>query len=252
VALAGEMVKLLAVAFPGRPVHGTGDAAFHGQALVEGTTWTTRLPANAVLFGPKPPATGTQGRPRAKGDRLGTCAQIAQDADWQDMVICAYGQDTAVQVTAADALWYGSFKSAPGRVVLVRDPGSPKPYDLGLFTLDTTADPAAIAERYSRRWAIEPSNATGKQITGVGDPCNRAAKAVERTVPFGLLIQSLLIVWYARCAWDPADIDRRRQLCPWYLTKTTPSPADMLALRRRTGPSGSATWAAGRGVCDGG
>jgi len=91
--LAGEMMELLVRAFPGRQVHGTGDAAFHGEPLViDGATWTTRLPANAVLYGPKPPRTGKRGRPRVKGDRLGTCAQIAQAADWQDAVINAYGQ----------------------------------------------------------------------------------------------------------------------------------------------------------------
>ena len=234
VELAAEMVELLAGAFPGRVIHGTGDAAFHGQSLVvEGSTWTTRLPANAVLYGPKPPRTGRRGRPKVKGDRLGTCAQIAASATWAGAVIHVYGHDTAVQIAAAGALWHGSFRTAPGRVVLVRDPGSGKPYDLGLFTLDTDADPAAIAERYSWRWPIEPSNATGKQLLGVGDACNRAQKAVERTVPFGFLIQSLLICWYARCAYDPADIDRRRRLCPWYRTKTDPSPADMLARLRR-------------------
>jgi hypothetical protein len=67
----------------------------------------------------------------------------------------------------------------------------------------------------------------------VGDACNRVQKAVERTVPSGFLIQSLLILWYARCAWDPADIIRRRLLCPWYRTKTEPSAADMLARLRR-------------------
>ncbi len=234
VELAAEMVKLLAGAFPGRLVHGTGDAAFHGESLVvEGATWTTRLPANAVLYGPKPRRTGKRGRPRVKGDRLGTCAQIVQAADWQDAVIHVYGQDTTVQIAAARALWHGSFKTAPGRAVLVKGPGSAKPYDLGLFTLDTQADPAAIVERYSWRWPIEPSNATGKQILGVGDACNRVEKAVQRTVPFGFLIQTLLIVWYARYAYDPADIDRRRRLCPWYTTKTEPSPADMLARLRR-------------------
>jgi hypothetical protein len=88
-----------------------------------------------------------------------------------------------VQVTAAEALWHGSFKTTPARVVLVRDPGSAKRYDLGLFTLDDSTDATATAERYSWRWPIEPSNATGKQILGVGDACNRAEKAVERTVP---------------------------------------------------------------------
>ena len=64
VELAAQLVKVLAEAFPGRQVHGTGDAAFHGESLaVEGTTRTTRLPANAVLHGPKPPPTGKRGRP---------------------------------------------------------------------------------------------------------------------------------------------------------------------------------------------
>jgi hypothetical protein len=236
VELAGQMLKLLAGAFPGREVHGVGDAAFHGQPLAAaGATWTTRLPANAVLYGPRPPRTGKRGRPKVKGDRLGACAQIAAGAAWQDTVIHAYGQDATVQIAWREALWHGSFKTAPGRVVLVRDPGSGsgKPYDLGLFTLDTETDPAAIAERYSWRWPIEPSNATGKQLLGAGDACNRVEKAVERTVPFAFLVQSLLILWYARCSCQPADIDRRRRLCPWYRTKTEPSPADMLARLRR-------------------
>jgi hypothetical protein len=80
---------------------------------------------------------------------------------------------------------------------------------------------------------IEPSNAAVKQVLGVGDACNRVQQAVERTVPFGFLIQSLLILWYARCAYDPADIDLRRQMCPWYHAKTSPSAADMLAKLRR-------------------
>ena len=79
---------------------------------------------------------------------------------------------------------------------------------------------------------IEPSNATGKQILGVGDACNRTEKAVERTVPFGFLIQSLLILWYTR-AYSPADIELRRRLCPWYRTKAEPSAADMLTRLRR-------------------
>jgi hypothetical protein len=103
---------------------------------------------------------------------------------------------------------------------------------------NTGASAAAIAERYSWRWAIEPSNATGKQIIGVGDACNRVQKAVERTVPSGFLVQTLLVLWYTRCACDTAaDIDRRRRQCPWYRTKTSPSPAGMLARLRREFPN---------------
>src|SRR5260370_33073705 len=93
------------------------------------------------------------------------------------------------------ALWPGSFKDAPGQLVLVRDPGSGKPYDLALFTLDLAATAAAIIGRYSWRGPIGPSNATGKQIPGVGQACNRLEPPAERTVPFGFLVQSRLIVW---------------------------------------------------------
>ena len=100
VELAAEMVKILAGAFPGRAVHGVGDAAFHGKPLViEGTTWPTRLPASAVLHGPKPPRTGKRGRPRVKGARLGKPAQIAADATWQEVTVTCYGASAAMQAS---------------------------------------------------------------------------------------------------------------------------------------------------------
>ncbi len=72
VDLAAEMMTLLAAAFPGRDVHGVGDAAFHGESLVmKDATWTTRLPANAVLYGPRPPRTGKRGRAGGQGRPAG-------------------------------------------------------------------------------------------------------------------------------------------------------------------------------------
>jgi hypothetical protein len=234
VDLAAGMLTTLTAAFPGRQIHGAGDAAFHGEALIcEGATWTTRLPANAVLYGPKPAPAGKRGRPRTKGARLGTPAQIAAGASWQAVTVRTYGKTRTVQAAVTGALWHGSFKDTPGRLVLVRDPGSGKPYDLALFTLDTAATAAGIIERYSWRWPIEPSSATGKQILGAGDACNRLEAAVERTVPFGFLVQSLLICWYARFGCDPADVGLRRLLCPWYYAKHEPAAADMLARLRR-------------------
>lgn len=104
--------------------------------------------------------------------------------------------------------------TAPGRLVLGRDPGSGKPCDLGLFSLDTSASPEATAERCSWRWPIQPANATAKQVLGAGDASNRTKNAVERTVPFAFLVQSLLITWCARYAHSTADVERRRRVCP--------------------------------------
>ena len=233
VALAAEMMSLLVAAFPGRDVHGVGDAASHGGPLaVQGATWTTRLPASAVLLGPTRPPAGKLGRPRVKGARLGTCAEIAAVADWQEVTADCYGQPVTMQSAAADCLGYGSFKDAPGRLVLTREPGSKKPYDLGLFSLDAGASAAQLIERYSWRWAMEPGNAAGKQLTGAGDARNRTRRAAGRAVPFAFLVQSLIIAWYTVTGYAPAGIDARRLRCPWYRAKTCPSLADMITKLR--------------------
>jgi len=64
-ALAG----LLAAALDGRIVHVVGDALDRGPAwrhLPAHVTFTTRLAANAVLYGPEPPRTGKRGHPAWK------------------------------------------------------------------------------------------------------------------------------------------------------------------------------------------
>lgn len=101
-------------------------------------------------------------------------------------------------------------------------PTRPRPTAWLLFTTDTTATGETITERYAVRWSIEPSNANGKQM-GVGQARNRLPKAVERTVPFGMIIQSIITTWYALYGHDPADVTDRAAAQPWYQTKTEPS-----------------------------
>jgi hypothetical protein len=114
------------------------------------------------------------------------------------------------------------------------DQDSAKFYDLALFTVDTTPTAAGVVQRYAVRWSIEPSNATSKQQTGVGQARNRVPRAVERTVPFGMLVQTLVIVWYALHGYHPDDVLTRRLAEPWYDSKTEPSFEDMIAKLRRT------------------
>ena len=72
VQLARELIVLLAQEFPDRCIHAVGDAAYHGTALlVERSTVTTRLPANAARYAPAPPRTGNRGRPPAQGPPAG-------------------------------------------------------------------------------------------------------------------------------------------------------------------------------------
>ena len=245
VELAAQLLKLITelitAEFPDRDVHGVGDAAYHGKPLlVAGATWTTRLPANACLFDTAPPRTGRRGRPALKGRKLGrptalaAAAVEAVDGGWRTVSVYRYGRTETVQVAERACIWYGSFGNRPGRCVLLRELGSANAYDLALFTLDPAATPAQVVERYAIRWSIEPGNAVGKQQMGVGQARNRVRKAVERTVPFGMLVQSLVVIWYTLHGHHPDDAYARRLAQPWYQSKTEPSFEDMITKLRKT------------------
>jgi hypothetical protein len=118
-------------------------------------------------------------------------------------------------------------------VVLVRAPDAPDGFDLALVSTDLTATPAELVERYAARWQIEVCFREARQDVGVGQARNRTRRAVQRTVPFGLVCYSLAIVWYSQHGHAPADVATHRTLAPWYQTKATPSVADMLAKLRR-------------------
>jgi hypothetical protein len=235
VELAGAMLTSLAETFPHKRIHAVGDAAYHGKPLlVPGTTITTRLPANAALHAPAPPRTGRRGRPAKKGSRLPRLTELATTAPWCPAAVDRYGRTDTITITERGCLWYGAFGDTPGRVVLAREPDTTGGYDLAVFTTDTTTDSAGIIARYAERWSIEPANATGKQLLGVGQARNRVQRAVERTVPFGFLTQTLVIVWYTLFGYHPDDLTARHAAEPWYDHKAEPAFEDMLTKLRRT------------------
>jgi DDE superfamily endonuclease len=234
VAVAAALVTALAGALPGRTLHVVGDAAYHGPALrhLPGqVTWTCRLPKNAVLHAlPPPRAPGTRGRPRSKGKRLGTPAEVAAAATWAAATVRIYGRAQATGLAEAGCLWYGSFHTRPVRLILARTPAS----TLALITTDLATTPAGLVQRYAARWSIEQAFADARTVLGAGEARTRAPLAVQRTVPFALVVHTLIITWYARHGHDPADITARRTGQPWYVTKTEPAFEDMLTKLRRT------------------
>ncbi|GAA5179100.1 hypothetical protein GCM10023322_08060 [Rugosimonospora acidiphila] len=110
------------------------------------------------------------------------------------------------------------------------EPGKP---DLALVTTDLTTPAAAVLERYASRWAIEVAFHDAKNTTGVGEARNRTREAVERTVPFGLYTQSLVIIWYHLAGHHAHLVRDRRDRAPWYTTKKYPSYLDMIVKLRR-------------------
>ncbi len=62
-----------------------------------------------------------------------------------------------------------------------------------------------------------------KQIIGVGQARNRVQRAVETIVPFGLLVGTLAVCWYATAGHHPDDLQAARRLAPRYRDKAQSS-----------------------------
>jgi hypothetical protein len=241
-AFAREMVEAIAGRHPDREVHAVGDAAYVGEhlrGLSRQITWTSRLKVTSVLHELAPPRTGQSGRPRTKGARLGTPANLAATATWRTTKVRRYARTDTVQITDIVCLWYGSFHSQTVRVVLVRD-NKPRTgdrdergYGLPMVTTDLTSSVEDLVTRYASRWCIEVAFSDARQILGVGQARNRTRTAVQRTVPFGLICLSLTVLWYACAGHAPADVADHRSRARWYTTKTEPSFEDMTIKLRR-------------------
>jgi hypothetical protein len=235
VDLAAQMITIIVGRVPGRRVHVVADAAYHGKALRDlptEVTWTTRLPRNAVLYHRAPAPTGKRGRPRLKGDRIGTPAQAAATAVFQTVAVARYGRSDTVSIAVLDCLWYGVFGPQPVRMVLVRDRETGPM--LALVTTDLSVTCADLVARYAARWAIEVTFFDTRQTLGVGQARNRTAQAVTRTWAFGMYVYTLVVLWYALHGHRSGIVADRRVHAPWYLSKTDPSFADMLTALRRT------------------
>jgi hypothetical protein len=236
--LAREMIDLLAARLPGWQIHEVGDAAYAAKAwqgLPGNVTMTSRLRSNAALYAPKPPPTGKRGQPRNWGARLPSLKLIALDptTTWTAATVERYGKTETLQLHEINCLWRPLGPKTPVRVILIQDTTRPSGYQIALITTDLKATPAAIVERYALRWPIEVCFEEGKELAGVGDARNRTKHAVERTVPFQFLTMTLTILWYHDHGHHPDIVAEHRARAPWYLTKTSPSFADMLAKLRR-------------------
>ncbi|MHB1538680.1 MAG: hypothetical protein ACYCYN_09340 [Solirubrobacteraceae bacterium] len=186
-----------------------------------------------MIHAPKPPPTGRRGRPRVTGARLGNPGEIAaaaKESEWQQISVGGRGEANALVVKG---LWYSVFGPRAVQVVIVRELADTEGYRIAVISTDIEADASTIVARYADRWSIEVAFQDARHVVGVGQARNRVKRAVERTVPFGFLSQSIAVAWYALCGDPAADVRRRRLSAPWYPMKRDPSMLDILASLRR-------------------
>lgn len=167
-----------------------------------------------------------------KGDRLPSLKAIAAKAAFTQVTVTRYGKAETIAAAAFTCLWYSVTGPAAVTVILIRDK-SATGFDLAPVTTEQDPDTARVIDRYAARWAIEVAIEDSKQLFGTGQPRNRTAAAVERTLPFMIACQAIAVCWYATAGHHPADAETRRLDAPWYTSKTEPSTADMTAKLRR-------------------
>ncbi|MGW9027492.1 transposase [Streptomyces sp. NPDC055722] len=233
---ARKLAGLIAAALPERKVHVVGDALYRGPAwrdLPDNLTFTTRLAANAVLYGPEPPRTRKRGRPRWKRRPPGHPRRDRRYRDLADH----HHRDLRRDQSRADL--------RPAMPVV----GQPAPHPrqgrpAALRRLDPRGKLGAGEHRHHRNRGGDHHPVRGplvhragdqgrEELFGVGDPRSRTRNAVQRTVPFQLACQTVLVLWYACAGNANSDVHARREAAPRYRHKQHVSLEDMIIAFRR-------------------
>ncbi len=193
-----------------------------------------RLRLDAALYKPAPKRRpGTQGRPRKKGERLPTLAQVAANpkTHWQRVTIRNwYGEGRRViEIVSQTAVWFhGGLPPLPMRWVLIRDPQG-KFKTQALLCTDVKQDPVQIIKWFVLRWQMEVTFHEVREHLGVETQRQWSDLAILRTTPVLLGLFSLVTLLAHQHA-------RRRKLpirqSAWY-HKSQPTFSDALALVRR-------------------
>ncbi|GJD67038.1 IS701 family transposase [Methylobacterium frigidaeris] len=224
---------------PGRDLVLVADSGFAALAFLDalscgGVSVITRLRLDAALYDPAPPRRpGTIGRPRTKGARRPTLAQVlmAEETDWHRRTVPGwYGVGGRVlEVASATAVWrHAGLPVVPIRWVLVRDPDD-RFAPQALLCTDLTRDPEQILTWFVRRWSVEVTFQETRAHLGVETQRQWSDKAIARTTPCLLALFSIVTLLAARL---PARERRKKALAAWY-PKAQPTFSDALAGVRR-------------------
>ena len=229
--LAKEMLQDILEWFPDRRLVFVGDGAYSANHLLRDldprVTYVGVMRADAAIYDPVPrkqPKSKRGPKPR-KGPRLPNPKEAVKKADgnrrgcgpwtWQAVEATAYGVTRQLQVVSFQAVWPEVLGLVPILVVLVRDPLG-KFQDKYLFTTDLTADLGWVISAFSRRWSIEVTFKSSKQVMKIEAPQHWCQESIEKLSPWVWLMQSVISLWYFTEGRKllPARAARRR-FGPW-------------------------------------
>jgi DDE superfamily endonuclease len=236
---ARQALRLVRRWLPARELVVVGDHTYAALEWLDAVRKTvcviTRLRLDAALYEPAPARKPKQnGRPRKKGGRLPTLAQVLTNPSthWQIVTIAQwYGRgERRVQLTSATAVWYHSgLPPVPIRWVLIRDPaGKLAPQALLSTRLDL--DPVQILTWFIHRWQLETTFEEARAHVGL-ETCRQSNdRSVTRVTPALFGLYSIVVLMAAHLIGDKQIPVR---MAAWY-PKQQATFSDSIALVRRS------------------
>jgi hypothetical protein len=226
--------------WPGRDLIAVVDNSFAVIALLKRMSqlanpicMIARFRLDAALYEPAPPRlAGQNGRPRLKGPRLPTLADVLHDPTtvWTRVTLTHwYGEgERPIDFVSGTAVWYHTGQPPlPMRWVLLRDPYG-KFKSQALLCTTVTAAPVQIVQWFTLRWQLEVTFQEVRTHLGVETQRQWSDLAIARTTP-ALLGLFSVVTLLAHPLADAGQLPVRQSA--WY-SKPLPTFADALAAVR--------------------
>jgi len=177
--------------------YGSHELACFAQQTKGRLALVSKFPAGANLYEPPPPYAG-KGRPRVKGAKAPSPAQVVAQAARQRLNVAWYGGGRRdVEVVSGLGHWYkGGEGLVAVRWVYVHDlTGTHR--DEYLYSTDVTLSPQEIVERYTERWNSETTFEELRAYLGLETTRGWSRQTVLRAEPclFGLYSLVGLLFW---------------------------------------------------------
>lgn len=237
-----DLVLVLARRFPALRFRVLADHLYNGRSVlhavlskVDNVEFVTRGRPDAALYClPGEQSPRRRGRPKIKGERLAnpeTWATKNPDA-FEEVTVDIYGRQTTLRVASFDGMAYRSLPGRLLRYVIVVDPDGIYRTDY-LIATNISLSPAEVVEAYARRWPLERTFQDCKQKLCVENTQVQLPTAVRRSVPLGMLVYTLVVLWYVTSGHAEAERNAPRIHDEWYHRKGRASFSEMLSALRR-------------------